>query len=83
LHVSCQFFLLLYVNNFLSVSQRILLRAGVPKGTTRNRSLGQLMRMYSAIIIIGMAEFFGVRGEKMQWSLITGIMNFKGIKIAY
>lgn len=41
------------------------------------------MRMYSAIIIIGMAEFFGVRGEKMQWSLITGIMNFKGIKIAY
>ena len=59
------------------------MRSGVPKGTTRNRSLGQSVRMYSAVIIIGMAEFFGVRGEKIQWSLITGIMNFKSIKITY
>jgi len=69
------FLKLLYVSNLLSVSQQILLGSGVPKGTTRNRSLGQLMRMYSAIIIIGMDEFFGVWGEKIQWSLITGIMN--------
>ena len=33
------------------------------------------MRMCSAIII-GMAEFFGVPDENIQWSLITGIMNF-------
>jgi hypothetical protein len=51
---------------FFIVSQQILLRPGVPKGTTRNGSLGQLMRMYSAIIIIGMAEFFGVRDQKIQ-----------------
>jgi hypothetical protein len=39
------------------------------------------MRMCSAIIIIDMADFFGVRGEKIQWSLITGIVNFKSIRI--
>lgn len=56
--VSAVSFFIIICQCFLSVSQQILLRSGVPKGKTRNRSLGQLMRMYSAIVTIGMTEFF-------------------------
>jgi uncharacterized membrane protein len=52
---------------FKFFSQQIILREGVPKGTTRNTSLGQLMRMCSAIIIIGMADF-----------LVTGARKYSG-----